>query len=53
MNALKILTIHTTGSPSEDLNGLIGRIKAGDTPRAGQLLAILENILAMMEEDEQ
>lgn len=48
-----IITVYTTGSPCEDLNGLIERIKIGDIPRTEQLLAILEKILAMMKENEQ
>ena len=44
------ITIYTTGSAGEDLQALLYRINAGDTPSTRELVAILEDVHVNMME---
>lgn len=53
VNAHSQIIVHTTGNPREDLQTLLERVQAGDMPESRELLAILEEVLSLMDRRNQ
>jgi hypothetical protein len=53
VNAHSQIIVHTTGNPREDLQTLLERVQAGDMPGSRELLAILEEVLSLMDRRNQ
>ena len=53
VNAHSQIIVHTTGNPREDLQTLLERVQAGDMLGSRELLAILEEVLSLMDRRNQ